>query len=156
MSFLAQMTWGQWFLAMMLIFVCVFLMIVILLQRGRGGGLAGAFGGAGGTAAFGAKTGDVFTWITVVVAAIFVFLAVVANYAFDMSASPVTTAPPTEEVPADAVGTDELPSVSVEPLPAGPGEEAQPDATGVDDISAPGAGDQPVDEEPAQPATTPG
>jgi preprotein translocase subunit SecG len=99
---LAAMGWGQWLLAVLLIFVCFLLMIVILLQKGRGGGLAGAFGGAGGTSAFGAKTGDVFTWITVVVAAIFVLLTVVGNFAFDQSAGlkPTATAEPaTEELP---------------------------------------------------------
>ncbi|MDO8632685.1 MAG: preprotein translocase subunit SecG [Phycisphaerales bacterium] len=69
----------------MLIGICLFLMLVILLQRGRGGGVAGAFGGGGGSGAFGAKTGDVFTWITVIVAVIFVGLAVAANFAFDES-----------------------------------------------------------------------
>ena len=69
MHMLANMSWGQWFTAMLVIVICAFLILVILLQRGRGGGLAGAFGGAGGSSAFGAKTGDVFTWITVVVAA---------------------------------------------------------------------------------------
>ena len=68
MQVLAQMGWSQWFLAAMIIVVCAFLMLVILVQRGRGGGLSGAFGGMGGSSAFGAKTGDVFTWITVVVA----------------------------------------------------------------------------------------
>ena len=53
----------------------VFLMIVVLLQRGRGGGLAGAFGGAGGQSAFGTKAGDVFTKITVVIAVVWVILA---------------------------------------------------------------------------------
>ncbi|WP_419193657.1 preprotein translocase subunit SecG [Kolteria novifilia] len=42
----------------------VFLILVILVQRGRGGGLAGALGGMGGSSAFGTKSGDVFTWIT--------------------------------------------------------------------------------------------
>lgn len=89
---LATMTWGQWLLAALICFVCFLLMVVILLQKGRGGGLAGAFGGAGGSSAFGAKTGDVFTWITVVGAGVFVLLTVVANFAFDQSA--VKTAPP--------------------------------------------------------------
>jgi len=53
----------------------LFLMIVVLLQRGRGGGLAGAFGGTGGQSAFGTKAGDVFTRITIVVAVIWVVLA---------------------------------------------------------------------------------
>ena len=75
-------------MAVALIFVCLFLILVILLQKGRGGGLAGAFGGGGGSSAFGAKTGDVFTWITVVVAGVFLLLSVVANFAFDASPRP--------------------------------------------------------------------
>jgi len=44
--------------------VCVLLVLLVLIQKGRGGGLSGAFGGAGGNTAFGAKTGDVLTWVT--------------------------------------------------------------------------------------------
>lgn len=64
------------------VLTCVLLILVILLQKGRGGGLAGAFGGAGGYSAFGAKTGDVFTWITVALTGMFVLMAVLGNYAF--------------------------------------------------------------------------
>ena len=46
----------------------LFLICVILIQRGKGGGLAGAFGGVGGSSAFGTKAGDVFTKITVGIA----------------------------------------------------------------------------------------
>lgn len=46
----------------------LFLICVILIQRGKGGGLAGAFGGVGGSSAFGTKAGDVFTKITIGVA----------------------------------------------------------------------------------------
>lgn len=52
-----------------------FMIVLILLQRGRGGGLAGAFGGAGGQSAFGAKAGDAFTRITVVVALLWAITA---------------------------------------------------------------------------------
>ena len=88
MSILAEMTWPQWCLASFVIVVCFFLMLVILLQKGRGGGFSGAFGGAGGTSAFGAKTGDVFTWITVVVAGVFVVLTIWSNFVFDESLKP--------------------------------------------------------------------
>ena len=57
------------------VFVCLLLILVILLQKGRGGGLAGAFGGSGGYSAFGAKTGDYFTWLTVALAGLFVLVA---------------------------------------------------------------------------------
>jgi len=65
--------------AMMLLhtFVGVILIGVILLQRGRGGGLAGAFGGMGGQSAFGTKAGDVFTKITIVLATVWIILGCV-------------------------------------------------------------------------------
>jgi preprotein translocase subunit SecG len=55
--------------------VCVFLICLILIQRGKGGGLAGAFGGVGGSSAFGTKSGDVFTKVTIVVASIWIVLS---------------------------------------------------------------------------------
>jgi preprotein translocase subunit SecG len=61
------------------ILVCLMLIGLILIQKGRGGGLASAFGGAGGQTAFGSKTGDVLTWATSVVFAVFVVLAVTLN-----------------------------------------------------------------------------
>lgn len=56
----------------------MFLVVLILLQRGRGGGLAGALGGAGGQSAFGSKAGDVFTRITSGVAIFWIVLCVFA------------------------------------------------------------------------------
>jgi len=57
------------------------LMFIVLLQRGRGGGLAGAFGGLGGQSAFGTKAGDVFTKITIIRAVSWVALAGVTGFA---------------------------------------------------------------------------
>src|SRR3954471_17216556 len=56
----------------------IFMVLVILVQRGRGGGLTGALGGMGGQSAFGTKAGDLFTRITIVVAALWVLLAMAA------------------------------------------------------------------------------
>jgi preprotein translocase subunit SecG len=64
--------------SMILFLLCgVILTLLILIQRGRGGGLAGAFGGAGGSSAFGTKTADVFVKATAVLGAIFFVLAIV-------------------------------------------------------------------------------
>ncbi len=53
-------------LLMVLLFVtAIFLIVLVLIQRGKGGGLAGAFGGMGGQSAFGTKAGDLFTRITI-------------------------------------------------------------------------------------------
>ena len=58
-----------------LIFTTSLVMILlILIQRGRGGGLIGALGGSGGSSPFGSRAGDTFTRITLVTAAIWMFL----------------------------------------------------------------------------------
>ena len=54
----------------------VFLILLVLVQRGKGGGLAGALGGMGGQSAFGAKAGDLFTKVTVVVAFFWIVLCI--------------------------------------------------------------------------------
>src|SRR5688500_12636993 len=61
------------------VFVCLILILLILIQKGRGGGLASAFGGAGGNTAFGSKTGDVLTWATSILFGVFLVLAVGLN-----------------------------------------------------------------------------
>jgi protein translocase SecG subunit len=65
----------EYFLGTLFIVICILLIIVVLLQRGRGGGLGAAFGGAG-SSAFGTRTGDVFTWVTIVLTALFLLLAI--------------------------------------------------------------------------------
>ncbi len=55
--------------------VSIFLILLILVQRGRGGGLTGALGGMGGQSAFGSKAGDVFTRITIVTATIWILIS---------------------------------------------------------------------------------
>jgi preprotein translocase subunit SecG len=52
----------------------LFLIGLVLIQRGKGGGLAGAFGGVGGSSPFGSKAGDTFTRVTIWVAAIWIVL----------------------------------------------------------------------------------
>jgi preprotein translocase subunit SecG len=62
-------------LNVIVVILTVFLVGIILIQRGKGGGLAGAFGGMGGSSAFGTRTGDVFTKITVGVAIAWILLS---------------------------------------------------------------------------------
>lgn len=63
------------FLMTLLMLAGIFLILLVLVQRGRGGGLAGAFGGMGGQSAFGTKAGDVFTKITAGAAVVWVLLS---------------------------------------------------------------------------------
>jgi len=47
-----------------------------LIQKGRGGGLSGAFGGDATGGILGSKTGDFLTWFTVAIVGVFLTLAV--------------------------------------------------------------------------------
>lgn len=97
MSLLAAFTFWQWILAVGIIGVCALLILIVLVQQASGGGLVGAFGGGGSGGAFGAKTGDMFTVITVALASIFLLFTVLGNYAFEPLAAvpppPAATAP---------------------------------------------------------------
>jgi protein translocase SecG subunit len=64
-------------LNVLLFLISVFMILLILIQRGKGGGLAGAFGGAGGSSAFGSRAGDTFTRVTIIVAAIWILLIMI-------------------------------------------------------------------------------
>jgi preprotein translocase subunit SecG len=66
-------------LGSMLVLTSLFLILLVMVQRGRGGGLAGALGGMGGQSAFGTKAGDLFTRITVGVAAFWIVLCLLAT-----------------------------------------------------------------------------
>jgi preprotein translocase subunit SecG len=129
--------WYHNILAIVFAAVAVLLMLVILLQRGRGVGLAGAFGGAGGQSAFGAKTGDMLTWATIVIAGLLLLLAVVFNYAFQplkLAKAPTALVaepepppqvqPPPASVPAPT--TTSAPATAPASLPA---SEASPAST---------------------------
>jgi preprotein translocase subunit SecG len=69
---LAEFTAWHYLYTAGLSFLSIFLILVILVQRGRGGGLTGALGGMGGQSAFGTKAGDLFTKITIGVAIVWV------------------------------------------------------------------------------------
>jgi preprotein translocase subunit SecG len=67
-------TWVPPLLTVALLLASVFLICLVLIQRGKGGGLAGAFGGAGGQSAFGSRAGDAFTKITIYTALVWILL----------------------------------------------------------------------------------
>lgn len=68
----------QTLVVLALFLVTLFMILLVLVQRGRGGGLVGALGGMGGQSAFGTKAGDVFTKITIVTASIWILLSIAA------------------------------------------------------------------------------
>lgn len=71
---------GAWLGAVLNVCVLLlglFLILIVLIQRGKGGGLSGAFGGVGGSSAFGSRAGDTFTRITIGVAAAWIILTMI-------------------------------------------------------------------------------
>lgn len=73
-----------WFLIVTILFMLVALamVLIILVQRPQGGGLAGAFGGAGGSSTdtvFGGRVGDALTVATVVAFVLYLSLAIALN-----------------------------------------------------------------------------
>jgi preprotein translocase subunit SecG len=121
--------------------LAIFLILLVLVQRGRGGGLTGALGGMGGSSAFGAKAGDIFTRITIVVASVWIASCALAgfwaNSATDrlggMSAPlvpdsrPGGESPSSESTPVESTSRE---SISTEPAPptAATGGDAESNA----------------------------
>ena len=68
MGFLAGLL--NWFVLV----VGLLLIILVLIQRGKGGGLIGALGGSGGSSPFGSRAGDQFTRLTIYMAMFWLFL----------------------------------------------------------------------------------
>jgi len=64
-------------LTSLLILTSLFMICLVLIQRGKGGGLAGAFGGMGGSSAFGTKAGDIFTRVTMITALIWILMSMI-------------------------------------------------------------------------------
>lgn len=74
---------SQYLFGITLFILSSFLILLILVQQGRGGGLAGALGGPGGQSAFGTKAGDIFTRVTIIVASVWIVLSAIAVYFFN-------------------------------------------------------------------------
>ena len=95
--------------------VSTVMILVILMQRPKGGGLSAAFGGSSAGSAdslLGGRVGDTLTWVTVVAFVLYLGLAISLN----MSAGPgaADVAGPAEAVEAADANTP------VEALPAAP------------------------------------
>jgi preprotein translocase subunit SecG len=115
--------------------VAMIMTVIILAQRPQGGGLAGAFGGAGGSgdSVFGGRIGDALTWATVITFTIFIGLAIALNRVDNPGAAAITptvTGQPLS-LPADGAPT---------PGGAGGGAPAAPGAGSAPPVSPPPVG----------------
>ena len=126
------------FISTLIVLTSLFMICLILIQRGKGGGLAGAFGGVGGSSAFGTKSGDVFTRVTMIVASVWIVLAMIQvvlynqagqSSAWDNDASPTASKEITPKTSKSKAGTGSekapsspspAPPVSAAPTPKSP------------------------------------
>jgi preprotein translocase subunit SecG len=94
-ALLAIWSWVPDLLNVVVLILGLFLILLVLIQRGKGGGLSGAFGGVGGSSAFGSRAGDLFTRITLGVFAAWIVLTMVEVMAVQdyVRTNPAASAP---------------------------------------------------------------
>ena len=109
--------WSMYLTGLMVVvflIISLMMMLIVLIQRPQGGGLSGAFGGSGpdgaGQTAFGAKTGDVLTTVTIAIFVLFLLSAIALNY--------VVQPPQAPEAPA--VATTPGSGTPATPIPIAP------------------------------------
>jgi preprotein translocase subunit SecG len=132
-------------LVVVYVLVCLFLILVVLLQQGKGADLAGAFGGGGSQTSFGPRSGtNIMHKLTTASFVLFVVLsialAIISGKGHGRSAMDnVSTAPPVE---APAAGTEEGGEVAVGPVSEEGAEEAAAGAVEAGPEAAPGEGSE--------------
>jgi preprotein translocase subunit SecG len=114
----------------LIVFTSLILICLVLIQRGKGGGLAGAFGGVGGSSAFGTKAGDVFTRVTMCVAGFWILLAmilvVIGNQGGESAWGSDSTTKVSREAPASPGGAKGAGGASKPSAPASPAADSKP------------------------------
>lgn len=113
-------------LVILYVLVCLFLVLVVLLQQGKGADLAGAFGGGGSQASFGPRTStNIMHRLTTVSFVLFVVLsmalAIISGKRYGSVMEAVEASPPpasSEQAPAGQGPTDLTGPVEGEVVPA--------------------------------------
>ena len=108
--------WQHYLFGILMFLTSTFVILVVLVQRGRGGGLSGAFGGMGGQSAFGTKAGDTFTRITMGAAFIWVLLCMAAILVMK---PPREFGPKTPGISGTGTGTSTTQDAGSDGTPAG-------------------------------------
>ncbi|QEG24458.1 preprotein translocase subunit SecG [Mariniblastus fucicola] len=154
---------GLSLLQLLLFFCSLWLIFLILIQRGKGGGLTAAFGGGGGDSAFGAKAGDAFTKITIVTALVWITLCMVTIARYnppEQADNPFAQAneqtlenqTPSADGGASLSGGDEAENVDGDAANEGSADENAADENAADETETPADGEAgaATDGEPAE------
>src|SRR5262249_33969980 len=147
---------GPVYIALVVIYiiVCVFLILVVLLQQGKGADIAGAFGGGGSQTAFGARGAT--TFLHKLTTGAFIGFVVLSMLLSILEARPRSSViKPLPGAPA----AQKAPIPPGQPAPVGgtQGTATQPGAApAAPQSSAPAAPAQPAPANPAAPASPAG
>jgi preprotein translocase subunit SecG len=127
------------FVAVLFVLASIILVLVILVQKGRGGGLSGAFGGGMASGLLGSKTGDFLTWVTIILVAVWLGLAILMVKFYRPAVGEYGTEAPvtaTQPVPADQPSAPQPAATGADVQPAPTGADVQPDQAGAADANA--------------------
>lgn len=95
---------GLGVLAVLLFLLSLFLVFLIMIQRGKGGGIAGSLTGTA-QSAFGARGGDMLMWWTIAFTGVWIFLSCITIYFYSSPSS--ASAEQENEGGADNVQVDD-------------------------------------------------
>ncbi len=116
--------------SVLFVLISVSLVLLVLIQKGRGGGLGAAFGGAAGSL-LGTKTGDFLTWVTIGLVGLFLLLAIALDrYRPKVTPLDSPIAPTTSQAPAVAPAQRAIPQQQQQGVVPSQPEQAIPEAGG--------------------------
>ena len=101
-------------IAVFFIICAIALILIILIQKGKGGGLGAALGGGLASGILGSKTGDFLTWVTIGLVSVFLLLAVIMAKFYkptigDFGESQAQQTPVQQQMPIDSQQREEQP-----------------------------------------------
>lgn len=114
---------------------CIFLVLVVLLQTGKGADMGAVFGGSSSTVFGSSGAGTFLTRLTTATAIVFMVTSLSLTYfssrrvtstVFD--SAPATSAPPPAAAPADAVAPEPAAPEAAAPVPPEPAPAPEPEA----------------------------
>ena len=134
------------FLSIVYVLECLFLVFVVLLQPGRGGGMGSSFGGGSSNTVFGASgAGNFLTRLTTASAALFMLLSVVLAYMSSGSDKSLEMASAAAKAKQEAKAKEDAKKGKETPKPA-------PDLQ----IEGMSPGGEPIQMKPVNPSELPG
>jgi preprotein translocase subunit SecG len=138
------------------VLACIFLVLVVLLQTGKGADMGAVFGGSSSTIFGSSGAGNFLTRLTAVMAAVFMVTSLTLTYmsARRVSSTIFDSAPLPASAPAEIPGGAPAPGAPA-PAPAAEGEAAPAPQAAAPAAEAPAPAPQAAAEVPAAPAAAP-